>query len=200
MSSPKLASPAGPRGKPARPSQRGKHLLGKPELSQPARAAHQFWAKQVLEVRKAWDVQAALDPDFRNRYGPWAERAAIRAGGKLESLVRTLHLAAAAGTIRPIIGPGHMPQAAGVSERKGRPPGVVSSFCDWYGFTVAPAAAEEFRRAVWGLFPAGGQEETPVATLRQSGLAPEGWQHYPRGWPWAAAWAGEVPFVLRAAP
>ena len=65
---------------------------------------------------------------------------------------------------------------------------------------MAPAAAAEFRRAVRGLFPEGGLEETVVATLRQSGLAPEGWQSCPRGWPWADAWAGAVPFVLRAAP
>ena len=194
-------SAATPNVKPVRPTRRGKHLAGKPKLSAPARAAHRFWAERVLAVRSAWNAQAARDPDFQARYGRWANLAALRAGGKLESLVRTLHLAAAAGTIRPI-GPGlrHSHDAAAGSERKGRPPGVVSTFSDWHGFTVAPTAADEFRREVWGLFPEGGQEETVMATLRQSGLAPDNWQLLPRGWPWEAAWAGEVPFVLRVGP
>jgi hypothetical protein len=190
---------AAPRGKPARPSQRGKHLAGKPELSKPARDGHQFWAERVLAVRGAWDALARRDPAFRARYGRWADLAALRAGGKLESLLRTLHLAAAAGLIHPILAGDHPPAPAPAGgERKGRPPGVVGTFCDWYGFAVAPAAAGEFRRAVRGLFPEEGLEETVVATLRQSGLAPEGWQSSPRGWPWADAWAGAVPFVLRA--
>jgi hypothetical protein len=205
----------GPRGKPARPSRRGKHLASKPELSKAARDAHLFWAERVQAVRGAWDALAWRDPTFRARYGRWADMAALRAGGKLESLLRTLHIAAAAGLIRPI-GPSEptppgpaavtagerkgRPLAGGGGERKGRPPGVVSTFCDWHGFVVAPAAAGDFRRAVRELFPEGGLEETVVATLRQSGLAPEGWQSSPRGWPWADAWAGAVPFVLRAFP
>jgi hypothetical protein len=151
-------------------------------------------------VRAEWNAWARLDPGFGERYGGAADRAAIHAGGKLESLLRTLHLAAGAGAIRPIRPGGRPPRAAGAGERAGRPPGVVSSFCDWYGFVVVPAAAEAFRRAVWGLFPAGGQGETVVATLRQSGVVPEGWRDFPRSWPWAAAWAGETPFVLRPAP
>ncbi len=95
-----------------RPTRRGKHLAGKPKLSEPARrgAAYLFWAEWVLVVRSAWNAQTALDPDFHAQYCRWARWAALRAGGKLESLVCTLHLTAAAGIIRPV---GHPHAAAG---------------------------------------------------------------------------------------
>ncbi len=180
-------------------SRRGLHLAERPDMPRAARKARPHWADKVKTVRNEWIAVAACDADFRRTYAFWADFAERRVGGKLECLVRTLHLAAAADQIHPLRR-SSLPASAIVSpppprdERKGRPPKFVSCFSDWAGFTIVRG---EFRAAVWGLFPAGVLEATVVATLRQSGIAPEGWHVSPKAWAWDAAWAGEVAFVLR---
>jgi hypothetical protein len=95
----------GPRGMPARSkSRRGKHIAGKPELLHHARTAHILWMERVLAVRS----EPSPEPGFRARLGRWTDRAAMRAGGKLQSLLRTLHCSLSTGTVR-LKGPGLRP-------------------------------------------------------------------------------------------
>ncbi len=167
-------------------------------------------------MRTEWDARADRDPAFRLRYHLWAAAAQRGARSKLESLVRTLQLAADARLIRPFF-QGGLPSAAAPAAAAAaaapaaataaaaaadgvRPPGVVRQFSDWEGFVVEPEAAGEggaFWQAVRGLFPAGVREERVRSTLCTSGVVPQGWQW---GWQWDAAWAGGAAFVLRPGP
>ena len=161
--------------------------------------AQLHWANKVKDVRAEWDAVAARDPAFRQMYASLANFSARRFGCKSECLVRTFHIAAAAGHIRPLAR-GTLPApalAVSGDARYGRPPMIVSSLCDWAGFTVVDGT---LRSAVRGLFPAGVGELVVLATLRQMGVVPEGWHTSVRAWPWEAAWAGEVAFVLRPQP
>ncbi len=141
-------------------------------MQQTARDGLVYWAGCLLTIRTAWTARAMLRTAFLSRYAGQVEAARGRIKSKQECLLRFLQMAADDGTVAPgPFGPG--------------------GFFGWSRFKVAGGRAEDFRRGLEGLFPAGFKEATLRETFWRARLVPERWQ-------WEQGWRGGVSFEFRA--